>query len=887
MKLIVSFFIFIFFLNSFGQNYPTRKDTIHNIISTTKSDSLRLDAYLEAIGWYYVSDPDSAIYFAIKGLELAEQINSDLGRSDAYGWLAYLYEQKSQLDESMKFNLLGLETYKRTKNLVGVSVCLNNIGLIYMRLGNFPKAFEFWEKSIVISKEINYNSGLASVYGNIGFARLEQGDNQQALEFLMQSAHYNEIDSNFHGLGITYVNIGSIYTREKNYSQAIFYLEKSLAIQKKINDKVGSAGSLTNLAYLYSEQGDFEKAQTSYDQALKLCEEIDKPDIMATIYTNKAVIEVKQNNPKAAQVFIKKAVSIAHEIGYPALIRKSLNVLIRVNNELNDRALIKDCVLEILEINNKSILTNFSMLTEKEKELYFNSLSDDYETFYSYALYDSKSSADLTDKVYNSTLQNKGFLLKSSTAMRTAILSSGDSVLIQQYGDWLELKKQIAQNFATGIDDDELEEKANQLERELAKKCSEFSLQTKAQLLTWKDVQQGLKEDEAAIEFIHFEHYFDTTSKEIQIVYCALLVKPGSEHPEMIRLFNEKDLKEILGNFPGNNLSYIQTLYGTNSESKSNLYNLVWKPMEKSLEDISTVYLSPTGLLHKIAFSALSKDKNIFLCDQHTIQMQSSTGQIVLPESFLFDASSNLTLFGGIDYNSVNTKKEIWTYLEGTKEETDQIKTYLETKKWSVDYFTSHTATEERFKITASESNILHIATHGFFYAAPDETENALTADDNEQGELNFRGGENGYAKFVTNENPLMRSGIVLAGANDVWNSSQNSTQEDGVLTAQEVATIDLRKTGLVVLSACETGLGDIKGTEGVYGLQRAFKMAGVKYIIMSLWKVPDKETAEFMITFYKKLVKTKNVRRAFIETQKIMRAKYDPYYWASFVLLE
>jgi len=128
---------------------------------------------------------------------------------------------------------------------------------------------------------------------------------------------------------------------------------------------------------------------------------------------------------------------------------------------------------------------------------------------------------------------------------------------------------------------------------------------------------------------------------------------------------------------------------------------------------------------------------------------------------------------------------------------------------------------------------------------------------------------------------------LVFAGANDVWNNSEIDKEDDGVLTAQEVTQIDMRKNNLVVLSACETGLGDIKDSEGVYGLQRAFKMAGVKYLIMSLWQVPDKETVEFMETFYTKLLQVKEIRKAFAETQIEMRAKYDPYFWAAFGLIE
>jgi CHAT domain-containing protein len=132
-----------------------------------------------------------------------------------------------------------------------------------------------------------------------------------------------------------------------------------------------------------------------------------------------------------------------------------------------------------------------------------------------------------------------------------------------------------------------------------------------------------------------------------------------------------------------------------------------------------------------------------------------------------------------------------------------------------------------------------------------------------------------------------MRSGLVLAGGNDVWVKTEKGSTDDGVLTAQEVTQIDMRKNDLVVLSACETGLGDIKGSEGVYGLQRALKMAGVKFIIMSLWQIPDKETVEFMSAFYTNLLKDKEIKKAFYGAQKEMRAKYDPYYWGAFVLME
>ena len=127
-----------------------------------------------------------------------------------------------------------------------------------------------------------------------------------------------------------------------------------------------------------------------------------------------------------------------------------------------------------------------------------------------------------------------------------------------------------------------------------------------------------------------------------------------------------------------------------------------------------------------------------------------------------------------------------------------------------------------------------------------------------------------------------------MSGANRVWTGkSIPDGMDDGILTAYEVSMLDLSNTKLVVLSACETGLGDIKGSEGVYGLQRAFKMAGVKYILMTLWEIRDEVTAEFMKVFYQQWLKGKDIHEAFKFAQDEMRKKYEANYWAAFVLVE
>jgi len=269
----------------------------------------------------------------------------------------------------------------------------------------------------------------------------------------------------------------------------------------------------------------------------------------------------------------------------------------------------------------------------------------------------------------------------------------------------------------------------------------------------------------------------------------------------------------------------------------------------------------------------------------------SSTGKLVLSDKSSLDTTDKVLLLGGVNFNSEKTKGGLWNYLPGTLNEVQNISNNLNNSKVNFTKLIAHDANEVNFKKEAGEAEILHIASHGFFFPDPEQVEKEMSRrveKSNEDESMAFRGTTN-YANwsFVINKNPLMRTGLVLAGANDVWHRESLEEGDDGILTAAEISNMNLFNTKLVVLSACEKGLGDIKGSEGVYGLQRAFKMAGVKQIIMSLWQVPDKETSEFMTTFYNILILEKDVRKAFSITQKKMRDKYDPFYWAAFVLVE
>jgi len=409
--------------------------------------------------------------------------------------------------------------------------------------------------------------------------------------------------------------------------------------------------------------------------------------------------------------------------------------------------------------------------------------------------------------------------------------------------------------------------------------------------INWR--RTALKEDEISVEFSHFR-YFDQTWTD-SIIYVAQLFKKEWQHPKILSLFEEKELRAILskGINTSNEISRGSKAKQVNASSyDKNLYNLIIKPIETELKNNKKVYISADGMLHQVAFAALMDASNKRLIELFDLEQVSSSKVITLRRQQ--PKKNSVLLIGGINYDFNTEGKNIlynsqvsfldlvsdestalnrsWQYLQGTADEIKNIETILASKTTKTTTLNNDEASETQFKsLNGKSPDVIHIATHGFFFK-------------------NDKAKDNNDIEFKNADNPLLRSGLLLAHANYAWQNGNNPYERnDGILTALEISNLDLSKTDLVVLSACETGLGDIEGSEGVYGLQRALKMAGVKNIMMSLWEVPDKETAEFMELFYSNWLSGKNIREAFRNTQLEMSDKYkdNPEKWAAFVLVE
>ena len=402
-------------------------------------------------------------------------------------------------------------------------------------------------------------------------------------------------------------------------------------------------------------------------------------------------------------------------------------------------------------------------------------------------------------------------------------------------------------------------------------------------VVIWKDIQEKLSNKDIAIEFI-------TTRNDLyEKNYHALVIDKTCEYPQIISLFSETDLKEL-----------------KQKESLSDLEvlgNLIWKPILNQYDRVENIYFSPDGMLYKYPIEYCNVDGIGEMMEHYNIYRLSSTKEIIFRNTEA--PKTNAILYGGLNYETLATESTSnivknrnsllrsisarggFEPLDNTLKEVQEIDSLLTNKNVSSILFTDEKGTEESFKyFSGKDVNMIHLSTHGM-YIGPDS--------------VNQKKIKNNYnfLELIRSENDpvqedivLTHSFLVMSGGNKlIYRETISPQLDDDILTAFEISQLDLRKVDLVVLSACETGLGDLN-SGGVYGLQRGFKKAGTNTILMSLDKVDDEATKILMVEFYKNLMSGKSKHKSLIDSQKQLRmvdnGKYDkPEYWASFILLD
>lgn len=562
-------------------------------------------------------------------------------------------------------------------------------------------------------------------------------------------------------------------------------------------------------------------------------------------------------------------------------------------------------IIQMFTQVNKSLLSHTDAVLDgrlnDEKEFFINqNILPYFHLFHSFAYKHNYKYGTFNTLLVNNTLLTKGALLNTSKDILANLRSLADTDITNKINNYINEKEFIALQLSLPEHQRVKEfyvrrDRLGGLESELIYLYQQHYKDERKQPINWR--RTALLENEISIEFTHFKQFDEEWTDNV--IYVAQLFKKNWRYPKIIPLFEEKELRNQLNGHSASSLYLTRGSKGQQinaSNYSKALYNLIVSPFEDELKDISKIYFSLDGILHQIAFSALVNNDNKRLIALYDLEQVSSSRVITLKRTL--PTLDDALLVGGIDYDfnaegktklfsnqpsyaellatksnlSEEQLKTTWPYLKGTATEVGRIHELLNTNSKTSKTLINEDATETELKaINGKSPKVLHIATHGFFFE-----------NNSESSEENF--------EFKNAENPLLRSGLLLAHANYAWQYGSNPYERnDGILTALEISNLDLSQTDLVVLSACETGLGDIKGNEGVYGLQRAFKMAGVDLIMMSLWEVPDMETVEFMSSFYELWLENDDIRKAFIETQRKMHNLYpnNPEKWAAFVLFE
>jgi CHAT domain-containing protein len=782
----------------------------------------------------------------------------------------------------------GLKNNKLTSDLT-LSLNLEKSS-IYNLLGQPERALPYLQESLKRqgkngwTEELAYSGALMALSSNARARdEVEEGFNFDMEAYRLIQPHFEREDTSSSTIRFVYTeypevlgNLASYYDYIDKHDSAIYYSEK--AIDYAEEHFKGSE----QLLLLYNNLASVYQSIERYDEALQ--------------FYNKALTGYEKNYGKKSE--------------YSIVIKGNICSVYNLTGKIEEAF---EIAKDLTENINSVIKRNFSFLSEQQKIAYISNYSATFSYFKFLALTHKDTYKDASSLAYTIELATKGMVLNSGIEMRTIVNQLNDSAVTTLYNEWIQESLLLTKEKSLAINDrksdiDELERKVEALENNLYRITTDENQLADTLAFDWHTIQEKLKTNEVAIEFAT-----STVEKKdnqpSDLKYMAIILKKDSPKPILVSLCLQSVIDSILskGDIPDAN--YISKLYRGDSLSQTKmsfkkyvkLYDLIWKPLEDYIPIGSTVYYAPSGDLHQLAFAAIPKGDSV-LSDYYNLIQLNTTARIVdINTSKTSSPPTSIALFGGIKYTllpeeltkypvsnepinsnlafdplSTSTRGDNWNMLPGTLREVEKINQIAKEKHIQTVIYTDFKATEESFKLLSShEPEVIHVSTHGFFFPDPDDTPEKQFGVQNE---------------FKTSADPMNRSGLLFAGANNTWiGKDPLEGREDGILTAKEASFLTLKNTKLVVLSACETGLGTIKGSEGVFGLQRAFKSAGINYIMMSLWKVPDNETAEFMTIFYAAWFSGKSIRLAFIDAQNKMKEKYysQPYKWAAFVLIE
>ncbi len=876
-----------------------------------------------AWNYYLLGDYDKAIEISTELSELHKATN----RTENYTYaraISILARCKSKLGKYQEALPLASEALEIEKRILGednpdYAASLSDLALDYNILGNHAIALklashatEILERSLDEEDPI-YTTSLARLASSYYYL----GDYDKAIEIGLHASEIRKrLDENSRDYAGSLNDLMLFYSR-KDHVKAIELGLQALEIEKKIlgEEPLGDATLLDNLALCYYRFGDNDKAVELGLQALEIRKKIlgeENLDYAASLDNMAAYYSALHDYSKAIELGsqaldIRKKLLGEEHLDYAA----SLVGIALSHYWYGDTTLLVPSFEEYISIVRNNVLNNFSELTAIERHLYWNKYRFVLNLLVPQIIRSSERPNTSSFLYDNIALFSKGLLLSTELEMAKLIQESGDEEAEQMYSE-LRQNRQIL-NFQyskpiaeRSINCDSLERVSTDLERKLSSRVQEFGDFKKNLSITWNDVQSKLDDSDLAIEIL-------TCQGDSTTIYIALTLCKNDTAPLLTPLFTESQLKEVAGK--------------DNTYQNAAADSLIWGDLAYRLEGNSRVYFSAAGMLHGIGIEYLPS------MEGKECYRLSSTRELVTHKRS--EAIKSATLFGGIDYdatyasiktpatsapsdlsapspvlyaentevapiiykqggrggldeyNSMRAMRYSVGSLPGSRKEIQAVSALLKESKFNVhdcDTITRNQASEESFKnLSGQRRSLIHISTHGFYY------DTIAAKNKGKHLRLMLMGDDR---PSRSEDKSLLRCGLCFAGANQFLREMKNPAegQDEGILNALEIAQTDLRGLDLVVLSACQTALGDVVNGEGVFGLQRGFKKAGAQSILMSLWKIDDDITALLMTEFYRAWSSTPDMTKAgaLKAAQERVKEKYpNPHDWAGFILLD
>lgn len=784
--------------------------------------------------------------------------------------LGLLYNSMGRYSASEVLTREALQVREKIfgKDSKDYAASLNNLAVLNKDLGNYNDAEREISEAIEINKSVLGEESIAYAISlnNRGvllqtLGRYADAEKDMNLALTAASAtlkpfslQFTRLQSN---LAILYQQVNRIDEAEALYKKAISAIARNPAKSKKTNPDY--AHMIENLASLYANTGNYEAAEKLYLEALAIYER--KFNSSYSGYglasARLGAMYLAQKNFTAADKYLAIAESVMSSTfgdnhPYTVDVRVQRGIL---NWQTDNRKKAEEYLSDALDRSLEFVGKYFAPMSDAEKTMYWKTLKPRFETYFAFAA--ESDNPFILKKAARYRLATKAMLLSGTTRVKSKILNSGDEDLIKDYQTWLDQKGMLAHYYAMSEEDlreqkvnlDSINQAANRLEKSLSERSGLFTSAYRSEVPTVDEVQRSLKPDERAVEIIRIaETVFNPLS------YLALVISP--DHIDAVSLENGAALE-------GKQYKYYRNLIKFKKEDRQS-YAQYWQPIDNKLADARRVYLSLDGVYNQVSINSLQAAPGKYAIDNRSYLVISSLRDLASSDNDGTMHQQSALLIGNPTYGSSSVSP-----LPGTGQEVSAIQSLLQASGFKVAVRMGAQATENAVKKESSRG-VIHIATHGFFVADPKNQSTSVFS----------------IPLYNIQENVLLRSGLLLAGAGN-QEGAISGAENNGVLTSYEVMNLSLDQADLVVLSACETGLGDIMSGEGVFGLQRAFMIAGAKSVIMSLWKVDDAATQLLMVNFYKNWIASGDMEKSFIRAQKEVRKSFShPYYWGSFILL-